>query len=93
MTSERKFHELLADFRGNARLFEATLLRYDSLRCAKEDPEFCRQYSQEALNAAEKDLLEDISFQGEDLANLALWLKNACLFHRNDQSQRLSTNN
>lgn len=80
MTSERKFHELLDEFRGNAQLFEATLLRYDSLQYARESPEFCQQYSEDALKAAEKYLLEDISAQGEDVANLALWLKNACAF-------------
>lgn len=80
MKDQKRLTELLRDFRFNVLLFESTLLKLENLESARENNTLPEGYSEKAVKQAISDLCYDISWQGQDVANLALWINNACAF-------------
>lgn len=85
MKDQRRLPELLQEFHSNVLLFESTLLKLESLENARESGMLSGQYSEETVKQAVSDLYNDISYLGQDVANLALWINNACAFSRPGQ--------
>ncbi len=82
MKEQRQLPELLQDFHTNVLLFESALLKLESLESTWESGKLSGRYSEETVKQAVSDLYDDVSFLGRDVANLALWINNACAFSR-----------
>ncbi|WP_322180419.1 hypothetical protein [Neglectibacter caecimuris] len=90
MKDQKRFTELLRDFRSNVLLFESTLLKLESLERAWEEGSLSERYSEETVKQAISDLYDEVSWIGRDVSNLALWINNACAFSAAGQGISLS---
>lgn len=80
MENQKRLTELLQDFRSNVLLFESALIKLESLEKTRDSGELSERYSEETVKQAISDLYDEISWLGQDVANLALWINNACAF-------------
>jgi len=81
MKSQEDFDELLKEFHYIVKEFESHLLSWESLRLAQKEQALSGRYPEEAVRNAGECLRDGISTYGEDLANIALQLSNACAFY------------
>ena len=69
MKDQKRFTELLRDFRSNVLLFESTLLKLESLERAWEEGSLSERYSEETVKQAISDLYDEVSWIGRDVSN------------------------
>ncbi len=80
MQEKDEFQRLVKEFQESVKRYESLLLSWDSLDLARQDGGLCRRYSSDAIQTTKTNLRDEISFCGNELANLVLWLNNACAF-------------
>lgn len=80
MKNQTDFQRLVKEFQYSSKRFESLLLSWESLNLAQQDEVLCGRYSGDAIQTTKANLQEEISYCGRDVANLALWLNNACAF-------------
>ncbi len=80
MKNETDLQRLVKEFQFSAKRFESLLLSWESLDLARQDEGLCGRYSGDAIQTTKANLQKEITYCGRELANLVLWLNNACAF-------------